>query len=125
MQTRHINKRQYFTEQTQTTERYVIPYINALKEIGSGCRVLEIGCGEGGNLVPFMDRDCTVYGVDIVQSRIDLAEKFLSDHPKRHLLTLKCDDIYNRTAADGQYDVIIMRDVIEHIHNQEKFMGFV
>ncbi|MFN5621523.1 MAG: class I SAM-dependent methyltransferase, partial [Flavobacteriales bacterium] len=33
--------------------------------------------------------------------------------------------IYNRSEADGTFDIIIMRDVIEHIHDQEKFMGFV
>jgi len=51
-----------------------------------------------------------------------LARGFLG---QRDGLTLIADDIYNRTEADGLFDIIIMRDVIEHIHNQEKFMGFV
>ncbi len=79
----------------------------------------------GGNLTPFLDLGCRVTGLDIAQHSISQAEAYLKDHSKRHNLILICDDIYNRTAADGEFDVIIMRDVIEHIHDQEKFMGFV
>lgn len=125
MQTRHADRKQYFREQSKTTAQYVIPYINQLQKISSQSRILEIGCGEGGNLEPFLDMGCLVTGIDIVQSRITLAHEYLAGHRAYGRLTLICDDIYNRSAADGQYDVIIMRDVIEHIHDQEKFMGFV
>lgn len=125
MQERHSNRLKYFNEQGVTTKKYVIPYIHEVLPVNSSVSVLEIGCGEGGNLPPFLELGCKVTGVDIVQSRIDCAEDFLAQHPQRPNLTLLCDDIYNRSAADGKYDVIIMRDVIEHIHNQEKFMGFV
>ena len=56
MQERHRNRKLYFDEQVQTTERYVIPYIEAVYPLHEGLRVLEIGCGEGGNLKPFLDR---------------------------------------------------------------------
>lgn len=122
MQERHTNLQQYFNEQAITTRKFVIPYIESLKAVTKGVRVLEIGCGTGGNLVPFLDAGCVVTGVDIAVTSIDLARGFLG---QRDGLTLIADDIYNRTEADGLFDIIIMRDVIEHIHNQEKFMGFV
>jgi SAM-dependent methyltransferase len=75
--------------------------------------------------VPFLEAGCTVLGVDISTTSIERAEALLSNHPQRANLKLIADDIYNRSEADGVYDVIIMRDVIEHIHNQEKFMAFV
>jgi SAM-dependent methyltransferase len=53
-----------------------------------------------------------------------LAKEFYKDHQNRQNLTLICQDIY-KVSPDKKYDVIIMRDVIEHIPNQEKFMGFV
>lgn len=125
MQSRHADRKQYFKEQDQTTRRFVIPYIAQKRSIDASCSILEIGCGEGGNLVAFLDAGCRVTGIDIVRSRIEKAHELLDDHPNAKNLTLICDDMYNRTSADGTYDVIIMRDVIEHIHNQEKFMGFV
>jgi ubiquinone/menaquinone biosynthesis C-methylase UbiE len=40
-------------------------------------------------------------------------------------LNLICEDIYNMSEPEKPFDLIFMRDVIEHIHNQEKFMHFV
>lgn len=125
MQERHLDTSRYFKEQATTTQRFVIPYISELKPITADTTVLEIGCGEGGNLLPFLDMGCKVTGVDIMPLRIAEAEKYFEGHPNRQNLTLIIDDMYNRSAADGRFDIIIMRDVIEHIHNQEKFMGFV
>jgi SAM-dependent methyltransferase len=122
MQERHTNLQRYFNEQSITTKKFVIPYIEPLKPIVKGTRVLEIGCGTGGNLVPFLDAGCVVTGVDIAAQSIELAGELLG---QRENLTLIADDIYNRTERDGTFDIIIMRDVIEHIHNQEKFMAFV
>ena len=125
MQSRHVDRTQYFREQDQTTKKFVIPYLEQARPIDASCSVLEIGCGEGGNLVAFLDTGCKVIGIDIVQSRIDKAHELLDNHPHAKNLHLICDDMYNRSSKDGSYDVLIMRDVIEHIHNQEKFMGFV
>ena len=122
MQDRHTNLQRYFDEQAVTTRKFVVPYLEQLKPISKGVRVLEIGCGTGGNLVPFLEAGCQVTGVDISVTRIERARALLGP---RESLTLIADDIYNRTEADGVFDIIVMRDVIEHIHNQEKFMGFV
>lgn len=125
MQERHNDIKRYFEEQAITTQRFVIPYLAELTPITSSTTVLEIGCGEGGNLKPFLEMGCHVTGVDIMPARIANAEEFFAGHSQRQNLTLIADDMYNRTAADGTFDIIIMRDVIEHIHNQERFMGFV
>ena len=65
MQDRHSNKRQYFNEQGITTKKYVIPYVEPFIAINERTRVLEIGCGEAGNLVPFIERGCECMGVDL------------------------------------------------------------
>ena len=45
---------------------------------------------------------------------------------ERDNLKFICDDIYNIKTEDiGRFDIIITRDVLEHIHGQEKFMNFV
>ncbi|MDO9512140.1 MAG: class I SAM-dependent methyltransferase [Bacteroidales bacterium] len=125
MQERHTSRKAYFDEQVYTTEKYVIPFIAAVSPITKDTRVLEIGCGEGGNLVPFMDLGCEVTGIDMAANKIENAHIFLENHPQYHRLQLITDDIYNQNPEDKTYDIIFMRDVLEHIHDQQKFMHFV
>ncbi len=127
MQERHINRNKYFEEQSITTEKYVIPFINSVKKIDRQTSVLEIGCGEGGNLVPFAKLGCKrVLGIDMSQAKIANANTFFRNMNLSERTEFVCDDIYNISPEDiGTFDVIIMRDVLEHIHNQEKFMDFV
>ncbi|HSH19590.1 MAG TPA: class I SAM-dependent methyltransferase [Draconibacterium sp.] len=123
MQKRHKNKEQYFNEQGLTSLKFVVPFISDLVNLNSETAVLEIGCAEAGNLKPFVDMGCKATGIDISCSRIELAKEYYKDHANRQNLTLICEDIY-KVNPDKKYDVIIMRDVIEHIPNQEKFMTF-
>lgn len=125
MQERHKNKKRYFDEQAQTTAKFVIPYLEDVMKLTPETEVLEIGCGEAGNLKPFVDLGCKATGIDIACGRIKLAEEFFASHKNNNNLTLICNDIYDVDPAGKKYDLIIMRDVIEHIPNQEKFMGFV
>lgn len=125
MQKRHKNRQQYFNEQGTTTKNYVIPYLREVINIDENTSVLEIGCGEGGNLKPFMDIGCKrVVGVDMAPIRIEQAKDFFSDHSNVENIELINSDIYEIKDL-GQFDVIITRDVLEHIHGQEKFMEFV
>jgi len=73
MHERHTDKQLYFKEQVYTTEKHVIPFIRKAAPIEAGMTVLEIGCGEGGNLKPFLDLGCRVTGIDISQSKIESA----------------------------------------------------
>ena len=111
----------YFNEQALTTEKYVIPFIRQAVQVERGMSILEIGCGEGGNLKPFLDLGCRCTGIDLNTRQIENARAFLAEHPEADKLTLLADDIYNM-PRDRKYDIIMLRDVIEHIHNQERFM---
>lgn len=125
MQERHNDRKLYFNEQASTSEKYVIPFIADKIEINENTSVLEIGCGEGGNLVPFLDRGCKeVVGIDLSEEKIKNAIAYFSDHKNKQNATFIAEDIYT-TQKLGQYDVIIMRDVLEHIHDQERFMDYV
>ncbi|NTV83914.1 MAG: class I SAM-dependent methyltransferase [Bacteroidales bacterium] len=126
MQERHTNKKVYFEEQSYTTREFVIPFVEKYLAINPSTKILEIGCGEGGNLVPFLDKNCEVTGIDISESKIANAREFLKGHPNAGKLILVAKDIYD--AADDLeqgYDFVFMRDVIEHIHDQDRFMGYV
>jgi len=126
MQERHHNKQQYFREQARTTDQYVIPFIEEVRPVRAGMRVLEIGCGEAGNLKPFLERGCHCVGVDLSPHRIALAKSFFEGHPQRAHLKLYAEDIYKaKPLLSEPYDLLIMRDVIEHIPDQERFMAYV
>ncbi len=122
MQKRHKDRLQYFNEQAYTTKTYVIPLLQKHTTISENTRVLEIGCGEGGNLKPFLDMGCKhVVGIDMNAKKIKNAGTFYADYPNKDHVEFICDDVFNREDL-GKFDVIIMRDVLEHIHGQEKFM---
>ena len=55
MQKRHTDPLRYFNEQVYTTQKFVIPFIQQIKTVDSMSKIFEIGCGEGGNLKPFVD----------------------------------------------------------------------
>jgi len=124
MQERHLNKDIYFNEQEFTTKKYVIPFINEHLKINNTIHVLEVGCGEAGNLKPFIDLGCKAMGVDLNKEKMQYAKDYFSNYPNGNLLTLVVEDIYNMVDEFKEdFDLIILRDVIEHIHNQEKFMN--
>lgn len=128
MQERHTNRDKYFNEQIYTTEKYVIPFIRDVKDFGADTSILEIGCGEGGNLVPFLELGCQpLTGIDLSENKIENAKEYLSQYgEKGKSVRFLTDDIYLAGPEKlGVYDIILLRDVIEHIHDQEKFMGFM
>jgi len=106
---RYIDRDRYFKELAITAIEYIIPFIGDLGK----CSVLEIGCGEGGNLKPFSDIGCKITGIDISRSKINNARKFL---PEGKFI---CTNIY---YWFDKYDLILIKDTIEHIHGQERFI---
>lgn len=124
MAQRHRDRKQYFDEQSYTTKKYVLPYIEKYKRITSDHRVLEIGCGEGGNMRPFLELGCEVIGVDINSTQLDRGRAYYESIETDGTLKLIDRNIYDMSASEvGEFDFIVLRDVIEHIPNQFKFMG--
>ncbi|MDR2971703.1 MAG: class I SAM-dependent methyltransferase [Bacteroidales bacterium] len=129
MQKRHIDRQQYFNEQYESTKKFILPYI--LKEVNNGnlfnnkeIRVLEIGCGEGGNLLPFLEAGCECCGVEISAISYNNALKFYEDNPLKSNLQLINKNIFDTTSDEtgGVFDIVVLRDVIEHIPDQELFL---
>lgn len=123
MQKRHRDRKQYFLEQGLVTKKYVIPYIENVTSITNHTRVLEVGCGEGGNLAPFIEKKCNVVGVDINKEQIARAKSFINEQFPHSQTEFFDIDIYKLdTDKIGTFDLIMLRDVIEHIPNQDKFL---
>lgn len=125
MQKRHLDPQQYINEQAFTTEKYILPFIQQAKKIEPSMQVLEIGCGEAGNLKPFLDLGCKCVGVDFSTPKIEKGKEFFSTHPNAKNIRLISEDIYKTKEFDAQFDIVILRDVIEHIHDQDKFLALM
>ncbi len=125
MHERHTDRELYFREQAHTTRKHVIPFITGIIPVTPALSVLEIGCGEGGNLLPFFETGCSrITGIDISGHKIDNARRFYSSIPGGDRVEFIAADIYDCSAA-GKFDLIMMRDVFEHIHDQGRFIAFV
>ncbi|MDR0546591.1 MAG: class I SAM-dependent methyltransferase [Dysgonamonadaceae bacterium] len=117
----HADTERYFQMQYQNCKNYVIPFIENHFPLKPKVRVLEIGCGEAGVLKAFLDRDCECAGVEICVPRLESARERLSNYLEQGVLNLIAKDIYAVQSAEelgGAFDLIIMKDVIEHIPNQ-------
>lgn len=120
MQERHQNRKIYFEEQASTSTKYYIPYIQKFITITPETEVLEIGCGEGGNLLPFAKMGCKVTGVDLVEARIEQAKRFFDEENLN--ATFIASDIFKLKELEQHFDLVIVHDVIEHIPQKEKFL---
>jgi SAM-dependent methyltransferase len=125
MHDRYTDRERYFREQAHTTVKHVIPFIESIMPVGASISVMEIGCGEGGNLLPFLEAGCRrITGIDLSESKIENARRFYADIPDGRKIEFIAADIYE-SGSIGTFDLVMMRDVLEHIHNQEKFFAFV
>ena len=80
MQQRHLNRKQYFCELANTARTFYMEYMNTYIKLTPNTRILEIGCGEGGNLLPFAEQGCKVTGIDICKERINEARTFFTEY---------------------------------------------
>ena len=121
----HADRKRYFDIQVLNAEKYVIPFIEERFPVKTGMRVLEIGCGEGGVLKAFINKGCEGVGVELDAPRIDDAKKFLPEDIAAGRLRFVVKDIYVAAIEkdfNGLFDIIILKDVIEHIHDQAKLI---
>ena len=122
----HKDKQTYIRFQKENALNYVIPFIERKLKLKPGSRVLEIGCAEGGVLQAFIEKGYHGTGVELMPSRYEMAKQLLADEIKAGKASLSNKDIYE-VDIDQEYperfDLIVLKDVIEHIHDQDKILG--
>ncbi len=114
--------------QAQNARSYIVPFVEKYMTIMPGMRVLEIGCAEAGVLKAFTEKGCITVGVELDEPRLVLAREFMNDELAQGKISFVSKDIYNvdvELELRGRFDIIILKDVIEHIHNQEKLIGWM
>lgn len=122
----HKDKQTYIQFQYENAVNYVIPFIEQSLPIQKGMKVLEIGCAEGGVLKAFVDKGCIGTGIELSESRYERAKQTLSKEMgdgKAFLLRKNIYDVDIDNELPHLYDLIILKDVIEHIPEQGKLLS--
>lgn len=124
MQEIHTDKLRYFEIQYLNSKESILPFLKDSFTPEKGKRVLEIGSAEGGVLKAFVEEGCYCVGIELSKNRTKLANEFQKEDVEKGNLKFIAKDIYD-IDADGlgeKFDLVILKDVIEHIHDQKKFM---
>lgn len=122
----HFDRRGYFHMQRQNAETSVIPFIKQCGlSLRSGMEVLEIGSAEGGVLKAFIEQGCKGTGVELDAKRIEQCREYMREEICKGSAVIYHANIFQpgleRTFA-GRFDLIILKDVIEHIHGHDKLI---
>lgn len=120
----HGDKARYFNMQRLTAVHHILPFCASEMREGPW-RVLEIGCSEAGVLKAFTDAGHIGFGIELSEQRLVNARKFMAaelEEGKVAFLNKNIYDVDIENDLNGTFDLIILKDVIEHIPNQEKFI---
>lgn len=105
----------YWTYQNILAKKYLIPMLEKNGVRLEGKKVFEIGCGSGGVIEAFAERCGKAVGLDITPFEY-------SEHASGKVNYITADIFdrsYDAQYAD-QYDLILFRDVIEHLPQKKE-----
>lgn len=80
-------------------------------------RLLEVGCGEGGNLALLDVPPANAVGVDLSHAKVGWA--------RHHFAAVRflCADATQLPFRDGSFDVVLCRDVLHHVMDKSEVVG--
>ena len=108
--------KKHYNEQVEYTSQYFLPYLKKHIPNFSNLSILEIGCAEAGTLKLFEEEGHKVTGIEIEASRIETAKE---NNPEVNIIHGDISDPSIREKIEDKYDLIILREVIEHIPDKE------
>ena len=121
----HGNKQRYFDMTHQVTVGHIIPFLQSNWVFPKDMAVLEIGCGEAGVLKAFTDMGYKCTGIELEENRLEFAREFMKSELENGTVQFLNKDIYHvipESDLGTHFDLIILKDVIEHIPDQARFM---
>lgn len=111
----------YWGYQYRLAKEVLVPYLRKQGVFKSGNRVAEVGCAEAGVLMAFAEAGAQeVLGTDIEQLRLDMGATIASRLTIP--LTLSSHNVlFDALKPEWQqtFDLVILRDVIEHLDDTE------
>jgi SAM-dependent methyltransferase len=106
----------YWTYQYELASKYLQPCLQQWGVWKDEVRILDVGCGDGGATCALAEAGARIDALDIEPRRLEMA----AERARSRGLELKFEtaDITDATTLDrfgGPYDLILFRDVLEHI----------
>jgi phosphoethanolamine N-methyltransferase len=88
----------------------------------AGARVLDVGCGLGGNMVHFASLGCFVHGIDISGIMVSIAsERYLKMPAEiQQRISISVGDVFDSNFIPNSFDVICCRDFLMHFSESDK-----
>lgn len=124
----HTDNKKYFDIQLSNIRRWIVPFVQQVKVIEPGMQLLEIGCGQGSLLRAFSDAGCVCTGVEMYPLWLEKAAEWLQPEIASGKVRLISSNIYYVDAERDlktKFDIIVLKDVIEHIHDQERLIAWM
>ncbi len=120
----HTDRRAMFEQQFLNAREHVVPF--AAKHLSlSGARVLDVGSGEGGVMKAFVEAGATGIGVELSEARAAFARETLEQECDAGVLEFVAGDIHDPNVSRGwehQFDLVTLKDSIEHITEKEALL---
>ncbi len=117
----HGNHAAYWEYQTRVAKEILFPQFAQWNIPIKDKRVLEIGMGNGGIIHAFADADANVAGVELDRQRVENNRQFFTkDFPI--IFGDFCTEDILQEIGTGQWDLILVRDVLEHLLDKEVAM---
>lgn len=124
----HTSNEERFRQQYLNSQDYLIPFLEEAMAVLPGMKIMEIGAAEGGVLKAFTDRNCWVFGVDLSPHRIEIAREMMAEEVTANKADFQAVNVYDEAFEKewtGKFDLILLKDTIEHIPEQEKFIPYI
>ncbi len=105
----------HFYEQKQFTFKYLLPYFQKNIPNFQEKKVLEVGCAEGGLLKALHEIGMAVVGLELNSDRAEIAKE---KNPSLNIFVGDITDPQLSAKINETFDLIIMREVIEHVSDK-------
>jgi 2-polyprenyl-6-hydroxyphenyl methylase / 3-demethylubiquinone-9 3-methyltransferase len=113
----------YMEQQSKAYSRVKNAFITELLGDLSGKRFLDYGCGAGMFVVhAARDAALEVVGVDTMETALATARHFARTEGLESLCTFIRSDRFPRLTSSPRFDVILMKDVIEHVPDDQALL---
>lgn len=109
----------YWGYQRRLAREFVLPFIESNAGPLRGRSVLDLGCGEGGVALEALLAGAQAVGLDLNIERVERGRNLAAG--EGHSVDLRVGDVNDATFSP--VDVVILRDVIEHLRDPAIFLA--
>ncbi len=112
----------HFHEQRKFAREYLVPHLEKFIPDFRQKTVLEVGCAEAGFLDYLNEIGMKGVGIELEANRVALAKRLT---PRSEVYQGDITDASLLETISTRFDVVVMRDVIEHIPEREKALKVI